>query len=196
MTEDRLEHDPADDPILPAPRPQRSRRQGAPWLVVVLSVVFGLLCLAAAAAVVLSDRSEDAVSREVATMVEERASALDAARERTATLTTYDHRTLDADVPAVLATATGEFEKEYTETVQGLRDTFTQTQAVAKGTVVAAGLEGEVVEGEQGDRAVAVVAVDQVITTAGAAPRTERNRLRMVLVRPDDTWLVAEVQRL
>lgn len=191
------EPEPDDEAILPPPpRQERRTRQGAPWLVVVLSVVFGLLCLAAAAAIVLSDRTKTAVSREVAEMVDQRASALEAARERTATLTTYDHRTLDADVQAVLATATGDFEEEYTQTVQGLRETFVQTQAVAKGTVVAAGLEGEVVSGEQGPRAVAVVAVDQVITTAGTAPRTERNRLRMELVRPEDTWLVAEVERL
>ena len=189
--------DPADEPLLPPPpaSPQRVR-QGAPWLVVVLAVVFGLLCLAAAGAVVLSDSGESAVSEEVGELVAERATALEAARERTTRLTSYDHRTLDADVQAVLETATGEFEAEYTRTVQGLRETFVQTQAVATGTVVAAGLEGEVVDSEQGDRAVAVVAVDQVITTAGASPRTERNRLRMELVRPEDTWLVAKVQRL
>ena len=43
---------------------------------------------------------------------------------------------------------------------------------------------------------VAVVAVDQVIRTRGAQPRTERNRLRMTLVRPDATWLVERVERL
>lgn len=189
--------EPGDEPLLPPPpAAARPASAGAPWLVVVLSIVFGLLCLGAAAAVVLSDRGEAAVSEEVGELVAERATALEAARERTATLTTYDHRTLDADVQAVLDTATGEFETEYTKTVQGLRETFVQTQAVAKGTVVAAGLEGEVVDTEQGERAVVVVAVDQVITTAGAAPRTERNRLRMELVRPDDTWLVAKVQRL
>lgn len=191
---------PPDGPALPPPlAARRPRRTGAPWLVVVLSIVFGLLCLATAAAVLVTERSgsgEEAVSEQVGELVAERASALEAARERTVAITSYDHRTLDADVQGVLATATGEFETEYTETVQSLRETFVQTQAVATGTVVAAGLEGEVVDSEQGERAVVVVAVDQVISTTGAAPRTERNRLRMQLVRPEDTWLVAGVERL
>ena len=191
---------PADETVLPPPpATARPRRSGAPWLVVVLSIVFGLLCVAAAAAVLITERAgagNQAVSEQVGESVAERASALEAARERTVALTSYDHRTLDADVQGVLATATGEFETEYTETVQGLRETFVQTQAVAKGTVVAAGIEGEVVDSEQGQRAVVVVAVDQVITTAGQPPRTERNRLRMQLVRPEGTWLVADVERL
>lgn len=191
------EERPVDDPLLPpSPPPRTGARAGAPWSVVVLSIAFGLLCLATAAAVLLSGRTDAAVSEEVAELVAERATALEAARERTARLTSYDHRTLDDDISAVLDTATGEFEQEYTETVQGLRETFTQTQVVAKGTVVAAGLEGEVVDTDQGERAVAVVAVNQVITTAGTAPRTERNRLRMELIRPEDTWLVSKVQRL
>ena len=126
----------------------------------------------------------------------DRASALDAARERTLQLTTYDHRTLDEDFGAVLATATGEFEKEYRDTTAQLRMTFERTQAVAVADVVAAGLESADLDADGSQRAVAVVAVDQVITTTGAAPRTERNRLRMELVRPQDTWLVERVERL
>ena len=125
-----------------------------------------------------------------------RESALAAARERTAVLTTYDHRTLDDDFATVLETATGEFNAEYRKTIEQLRPTFEKTQAVAVGEVVAAGLESLDAADGGPDRAVAVVAVDQVIRTAGAAPRTERNRLRMELVRPDGTWLVQRVERL
>lgn len=125
-----------------------------------------------------------------------RASALDAARARTVTLTSYDHRRLDADFAAVLDTATGDFEAEYRRTTDQLRATFLQQRAVAEAEVVAAGLESADLDGDGADTAVAVVAVDQVIRTAGATARTERNRLRMELVRPGDTWLVRRVDRL
>jgi Mce-associated membrane protein len=125
-----------------------------------------------------------------------RAGALAAARERTMVLTTYDHRRLDEDFAAVLATATGAFEAEYRTTTARLRPAFLDTRAVAVSEVVAAGLESADVDADGPMRAVAVLAVDQVITTAGAAPRTERNRLRMELVRRDRTWLVERVQRL
>jgi Mce-associated membrane protein len=96
----------------------------------------------------------------------------------------------------VLATATGEFEDDYRSTTARLSGTFTTTQAVAKGTVVGAGLESLEAPDDGPVIAVVVVAVDQVITTKGAAPRTERNRLRMELVRPEDVWLVSRVERL
>lgn len=180
---------------LPAPpaATKRARSTGAPWLVVVLALVFGLLCLALAGSVLWSERGGDAAADDG---VQLRASALEAARERTVALTSYDHRTLDQDVAGVLATATGAFEQEYTSTVAQLRETFVSTQVVATSEVRAAGLEGEVDPTEQGERAVVVVAVDQVIAAAGAEPRTETNRLRMTLVRPDGTWLVEAVERL
>lgn len=125
-----------------------------------------------------------------------RAEALEAARERGTRLTTYDHRTLDADFAAVLETATGEFEDEYRSTTEQLRPAFVETRAVAAGEVVAAGIESAELEGDGPGRVVVVLAVDQVITTTGAPARTERNRIRMTLVRPADTWLVEKVQRL
>ena len=78
-----------------------------------------------------------------------------AARERTTTLTSYDFSRLDQDFAAVLETATGPFEAEYRTTSEQLRATFTQSKAVATGSVLAAGIEEL-----QERRAVAVVAVD------------------------------------
>lgn len=180
-------------PPAPAAKKAPAKSTGAPWLVVVLALVFGLLCLAVAGAVLWSERGGDEVVDDGAQV---RASALEAARERTVALTSYDHRTLDEDVAAVLTTATGAFEQEYASTVEQLRETFVTSQVVATAEVKAAGLEGEVADTEQGERAVVVVAVDQVIAAAGAEPRTETNRLRMTLVRPQDTWLVEAVERL
>ena len=125
-----------------------------------------------------------------------RDSALAAARDRTTALTSYDHRRLDDDFAAVRETAVGDFEREYLATTDQLRQTLEQTEAVATAEVVAVGLESVQAERGEPDRAVAVVAVDQVIATAEAAPRTERNRLRMTLIRPAETWLVERVERL
>lgn len=166
----------------PVGRPQRAG--GAPWWVVAVSVTAAVVALTLAAALLVSGGGGD--DRE-----QDRRSALDAARERTVALTSYDHRRLDADFARVLETATGPFAQEYAATTGSLRPTFVEQEAVATGEVVAAGLESA-----SGDRAVAVVAVDQVIRTRGASPRTERNRLRMTLVRRDGTWLVEQVQRL
>ena len=146
----------------------------------------------ALAALLLGDDRADRADR----LAEVRAGALDAARERTLALTTYDHRSLDRDFAAVLADATGEFETDYLRTTSQLRRTFEQTRAVAVGEVVGAGLESADLAGDGPQRAVAIVAVDQVITTTGAPPRTERNRLRMTLLRRDGRWLVERVERL
>lgn len=140
-------------------------------------------------ALLLGDRGDSGATGDA--LERDRAGALAAARERTLALTSYGHRTLDAGVEAVLSTATGPFRDEYRATAAQLRPTFASTQAVATASVVAAGLESA-----GPDRAVAVVAVDQVIRSRTAGPRTERNRLPMVLVRPDETWLVERVERL
>ena len=177
---------------LPAPpseaSPRRSRDRPS-WAVVAVALAVAVVSLGIAAAALLvgSDggRADSA-----------RASALQAARERGAQLTTYDHRRLDEDFAAVLETATGDFEQEYRTTTERLRATFESTMAVAVGEVVAAGIESADLEGEGPERVVVVLAVDQVIVTSGAPARTERNRIRMTLVRPDDTWLVEKVQRL
>ena len=172
-----------------APKTRRARHTAPPALVVVALAVAAVSLAVAVAGLLLGSRGADRAEQA-------RESALEAARERTTVLTSYDYRMLDADFAAVLETATGEFEKDYRDTTGQLRGTFEQTKAVAVGTVVAAGLEDVELDQDGRDRAVAVVAVDQVISTAGAAPRTERNRLRMTLVRPDGTWLVESVERL
>lgn len=176
---------------LPLP-PQTSRapRRRPPWSVVLVALLLALISLSVAAGALLV-RVPDLERVEAA-----RSSALEAARQRGAALTTYSHTTLDEDLAGVLETATGEFEQEYRRTVDQLRPGFEQTQAVAVGRVLAAGLESAELRGEGTDRAVAVLAVDQVITTAGAPARTERNRIRMTLVRPDGRWLVEKVERL
>ena len=169
------------------PDPVSTGRPRPPWSVVLVALALAVAGLGVALAALLVDRSDGPADDGSAA----RAAALEAARERTVELTSYDHTTLDQDFARVLATATGDFKAEYEKTSAQLRPTFEQTQAVASGSVLGAGLESYAPE-----RAVAVVAVDQVIRTKGAAPRRERNRLRMVLVKPEGDWLVERVERL
>ena len=159
---------------------------------VALSAAVAFVAVTVAAAVLLNPPQAAPASGPGAE-AELRRAALDAARAATVTLTSYDHRTLDQDFGRVSALAVGEFAKEYAETSASLRPTLEQTQAVATSQVPGAGIEDLQVDPV---RAVVVVAVDQVIQTAGAEPRTELNRLRMTLVRPEQTWLVEKVQRL
>lgn len=179
---------PAESAAAPARRLVPPQPPG--WPVVAVALALALLGLALAAAALLVGGGDDAAQAAQA-RDRLRAEALQAARERTTALTSYDHRTLEEDFAAVLETATGAFEDEYARTTDELRATFLQTQAVATSTVLGAGIERF-----DERRVVVVVAVDQVIRTAGSAPRTERNRLRMVLVRPERTWLVEQVVRL
>ncbi len=122
-----------------------------------------------------------------------RAAALDAARAAAVSLTSYDHRSLDEDFARVSEQATGMFKQEYAETTTQLRPSLEQSQAVATSTVPAAGLERLETDPV---RAVVVLAVDQTIAADGTPRRTEFNRIRMTLVRPGESWLIAEVERL
>ena len=175
----------ADDTPAPAAgtaTARKGRRRGGPsWGLLAASLLIALLALAAVA-VLLFARPSDGDLRD---------SALQAARTYTSSLTTYDHSTLASDIERVQRVATGQFREEYDETVEQLRPQIEQQRTVAVGTVVAAG-----VEELSDERASVVVAVDQNITTQGQPARTEANRLRMVLVRREGTWLVERVERL
>ena len=160
---------------------------------VAFSIAVALVATALAAVVLVTQPRAAGPSAASGSEAELRRAAIDAARAATVSLTSYDHRTLDQDFARVSAIAVGDFAKEYAETSAALRPTLEQTQAVATSQVPAVGIEELQTDPV---RAVAVVAVDQVIQTAGAEPRTELNRLRMTLVRPGQTWLVEKVQRL
>ncbi len=179
--------DRASSASLPPPPPEIASgtrtRSRPPWSYVYAALGLAALALALAVgalATVGGGGSE-----------QDRKGALEATRERTLALTSYDYRKLDEDFSGVLATSTGSFSQEYAKATADLRASFTAAESVATSQVVAAGLESF-----ESDRAVAVVAVDQQIAAKGAQARVERNRLRMTLVRGKDTWLVEKVERL
>jgi Mce-associated membrane protein len=159
---------------------RRLRSRGRPtWLWVTAAVALATLVLAVIS--LLRTPSDDEV----------RESALLAARTYTTSLTTFDARTLDADAERVRRSSTEQFAQEYEQTIEGLRETVEGGQTVSTGTVVGAGIE-QLDDGT----ATVLVAVNQQITSQGAPPRTEANRLRMVLERRDGQWLIRSVDRL
>jgi Mce-associated membrane protein len=159
----------------------------------VVAVAFGLAVAAIAVAAAILLTSPQGAEKTAPSEADLRRSALEAARSVTVSLTSYDHRRLDEDFGRVRALAVGDFAKEYEESTAALRPALEQSQAVATAAVPGAGVEEL---STVPVRAVVIVLVDQTITTAGAEPRTELNRLRMTLVRPEQTWLVEQVQRL
>lgn len=140
-----------------------------------------LVALAVTTALLLRTPSDDSL----------RDSAVLAARTYSSSLTTFDAATLDGDVERVKRASTEQFAQEYEQTIAELRESVEAEQTVSVGTVVGAGIE-EI--GEQ--TATVLVAVNQQVSGTGGEPRTEANRLRMVLERRDGRWLIRSVERL
>jgi len=174
-------------PVLPDPPPAPGRGR-PPWSYVFFALALAAVSLALAVGALATGTT---LGGGGGASEQDRQEALQAARDRTLTLTSYDFRRLDQDFATVLAASVPPFRDEYTETTTQLTPAFTQAEAVATSTVVGAGLESYAPE-----RVVAVLAVDQQIATKGAQPRTERNRLRMTLVPSDQGWVVEKVERL
>lgn len=179
--------DATEPPPAPDSGPDRPARPGPSWWLVSVPLALAVVSLA----VLVGALRLGPTAGTVGETEPLRRAALQAARERTVAVTSYDHRRLDEDFAGVLATATGQFAEDYRNTSEELRPELVADQAVATTSVVAAGLESFAP-----GRAVAVVAVNQVISIKDAPPRTERNRIRMTLVRPADSWLVERVELL
>lgn len=122
-----------------------------------------------------------------ATSASQEEEAVEAAVRRFAVeLTTYDHTTVTKDIDQVLALSTGSFQKEYKDVLGG--DTFAEALVKAKGMS-----KGEVmsvyVTDLTDDRAEAIVVLDQTVTNAeDTAPKTERRRLEVTMVKTTSGW--------
>lgn len=170
-----------DDADVTGPGESRRRRRGGRrlWSALAAAVLVAALVLAVVALV--RTPSQDEV----------RESALVAARTYATSLTTFDARTLDDDVERVTRASTEQFAQEYAQTIDQLRPTVEADGTVSAGTVVGVGIEEL-----EGDTATVLVAVNQQLDSTAGTPRTEANRLRMVLERRDGRWLIRSVERL
>jgi len=96
-------------------------------------------------------------------------------------------------VEAAKSLMTGEFEPEYTKTIDTVRPEVLESESVVRAEVVAS----SVVSAEP-DRVEALLFVNQ--TTTGKQveqPRVDLNRVVVTLVRGDDgAWLVSDIEAL
>ncbi len=115
------------------------------------------------------------------------------AAESVETILSYDHAAYDKGVEAAKSLMTGEFEPEYTKTIDTVRPEVLASESVVRAEVVAS----SVVSAEP-DRVEALLFVNQ--TTTGKQveqPRVDLNRVVVTLVRGDDgAWLVSDIEAL
>ena len=157
-----------------------ARRSAVVAVAVVAAVV--LAALAAVAATRVSHRTE----------VDHTGDAAVAAASRlVATVLSYDYRHLDTGFARAEALLTPRFRKQYDDvTVRAVKPLAGKVHAISTATVTAAGL----VQAST-DRAVVLVFVAQTSTNTGlTAPRLDRPRVNVYLVRSGDRWLIDDMK--
>jgi len=116
-----------------------------------------------------------------------------AATGAVASVLSYDYRHLDSDFARAQGLLTPKFRKQYDDTTaKGVRPLATKYKAISSADVSAAG----VVE-TGSDRAVVLVFVNQTVTnTQLTAPRLDRSRIKVTLVRSHGRWLIDKLTTL
>jgi Mce-associated membrane protein len=150
-------------------------------LAVVASAAVLAVCAAALAAVVAVRVSH----RHALDHARENASA--AATSGVATVLSYDYRHLAGDFRHAETLLTARFRKQYDKTTAaGVEPLAQKYKARSSAQVTATGTITTAV-----DRAVVLVFVDQTVTNSQlAAPRLDRSRIDVTLVRQGDRWLI------
>jgi Mce-associated membrane protein len=117
--------------------------------------------------------------------------ALAAATSGVATVLSYNYAHLDADFARAESLLTPKFRKNYDNTTaKGVKPLAAQYKAVSTAAVTSAGL---VQAGA--DKVVLLVFVDQTVTNSQvAAPRLDRSRIRVTMVKRGDRWLIDGLQ--
>jgi Mce-associated membrane protein len=116
-----------------------------------------------------------------------------AASSGVATILSYDYRHLDADFASAERLLTPHFRKQYDDTTaKGVKPLAAKYKAISSADVSAAG----VVDAGH-DRAVVLVFVNQTVTNSQlAAPRLDRSRIDVTLVRSNGRWLIDKLTTL
>ena len=174
---------------LPEAEPVEAQAAGAS---IPRAAVFSLLALAVAVSVLLalvtvrlSDRQNGGAASQ--------ADVTSAASSAVGTVLSYDYRHLSADFAAADRLLTPRFRKQYdATTAKGVQPLATKYKAVSTASVTAAG-----VVSVTGGRAVVLVFVEQTVTnTQLAAPRLDRSRIDVSLVKSNGHWLIDKLTPL
>jgi len=120
-----------------------------------------------------------------------RDAAVGAAVGNVATVLSYDYRHLDQDFAAADRLLSPKFRKKYdSTTAKGVRPLAVRYKTITTADVSAAG-----VIDVSANRALVLVFVNQTSTnTQLAAPRLDRSRIRVSLVRTGGHWLIDDLQ--
>jgi Mce-associated membrane protein len=113
--------------------------------------------------------------------------AVAAAASQVATVLSYDYRHLDEDFTRAEAQLTPRFRKQYVATTaKGVQPLAAKYKAISTAAVTSAGLITA-----DPDRATVLVFVAQTVTNSQlGAPRLDRSRINVALVRSGDGWLI------
>lgn len=119
------------------------------------------------------------------------AAVISAATEEVLAFTNVDYQNLDESVDAVTAGATGEFAKQYQESLDSLRRLITTEESVMTGEILSAG----VVAADQDNATVLVATKGTVRNTQTKGKETGRNlRLQLELRYVEGEWLTRDLQ--
>jgi Mce-associated membrane protein len=175
-----------------APGPSLVPSAGVGWLATPAVAAVTVVAVLAAAAVALAALVTTHVSS-VNAVERTRGDVVGAATSGVATVLSYDYRHLDADFAKAQRLLTAHFRKQYDDTTaKGVRPLATKYKAISSADVSAAG----VVEAGS-DRAVVLVFVNQTVTNSQlTAPRLDRSRIDVTLVRSHGRWLIDKLTTL
>jgi Mce-associated membrane protein len=164
------------------PTASRTGRK-APIIVAWALSVLLLVALVAAAFSVVALRRQHARDQD-------RAAAMQAARQLALDFTTYDYQTWDKDAQRVLDDSTGQFKEEFASGSNSVKTEVVTNKATSKGDVK----EAAVVSNDK-DSAQVLVIVNAVVTNTAAKDGVERRyRIKLDLVREKNRWLTADFQ--
>lgn len=168
------------------PRPFWARTSTLVVFVVVLFVLSG----AVTAWLRISDLQDRLDTLEAQTLATEE--ARQAAVPLAEDLASYDYRDLGGNFRVVKASATPHFAEQLRQLSEELGPELQQTRAVAKATVRSAG-----VVRATPTTAVVAVFVDQTVTNSKtSAPRTERSRMELTLLKQAGVWRLDQAGEL
>ncbi|MEU7812031.1 hypothetical protein [Pseudonocardia sp. NPDC049154] len=119
-----------------------------------------------------------------------RTDAVAAARQAVPQLLSYDHTTLEAEIPRRLDLLTGTFRDDYG---QLLHDVVLPAAAQSALVTSAEPKESAVVSEDGPDLVTVLMFLNQTTTAQGAPPDAVGSRVRVTMERPEDRWLVSEL---
>ncbi|MFC5184447.1 hypothetical protein [Actinomadura harenae] len=107
-------------------------------------------------------------------------------------ISSYDYRTIDSDLKRAAGHTTGNFKTQFDQQITQVKTSAVQQQAVVEGQAVKTA-----VESVDGDKAIALVYLDQTTAKQATASRTPNQyTLRMVMKKTKGQWLVSDLQML